>query len=113
MGPKTRELCDRLRETVELLTNVGADYWADWLDESLSRIQLSDLSGVDYLLRAYGGMGSFNDLMITRSNGHSVSEADGQEINMRLEVLRSALYELAADVRRNAVIEDSRTGNCR
>ena len=105
MGPKTTELCERLRETSTLLRSAGDSHWAKWMDTSLRRIESSDLSGVDYLLRAFGGMGSFNDLILMSANGHSVSDANYRDVNDRLDSLRSRLYELANDVRRNATTE--------
>jgi hypothetical protein len=74
------------------------------LHKSLRRFENSDLSGVDHLLRAYGGMGSFNDLILMSANGHSVSDADYRGVNDRLDALRSEMYQLARDVRRNAEV---------
>lgn len=106
MGPKTAELCERLREASALLKSAGERHWAGWLDKSLSRIVRRDLSGVDHLLGAYGGMGSFNDLILMSANGHSVTDEDYRDVNDRLDTLRSRLYELARDVRQNAVIDE-------
>lgn len=106
MGPKTTELCEKLREASALLKSAGDYHWSEWMDKSLARIERSDLSGVDHLLGAYGGMGSFNDLILMSANGHSVTDANYREINDRLDTLRAELYELARDVRRNAVTDD-------
>ena len=105
MGPKTTELCERLRETSALLRSAGESHWAKWMDTSLRRIENSDLSGVDHLLGAYGGMGSFNDLILMSANGHSVSDADYRDVNDRLDSLRSQVAELAREVRRNATTD--------
>lgn len=51
---------------------------------------------------AYGGMGSFNDLILCSANGHNVPEETDREVNDRLDFLRSRLYELACEVRRTA-----------
>ena len=106
MGPKTVELCDKLRETSSLLKSVGEHHWAGWLDKSLSRIERSDLLGVEYLLGAYGGMGSFRDLVTMSANGHSGTEQDYRDVNGRLDTLRSEIYELARHIRRNAVVPE-------
>ena len=66
MGSKTQLLCDRLQETIMLLERVNEHYWADWLKVALSRIENDDFSGIPYLIAAYGGMGSFNDILIKR-----------------------------------------------
>jgi hypothetical protein len=104
MGPKTAELCERLRETSALLKRSGEFHWSAWLDASLDRIENHDLSGVDHLLGAYGGMGSFNDLILTYVNGHTVPDVEVRSVNDRLDVLRSAMHELACEVRRDAEI---------
>jgi hypothetical protein len=106
MGPKTVELCEKLREASALLKSAGEQHWASWLDKSLTRIERRDLSGVDHLLGAYGGMGSFNDLILMSANGHSVTDESNRDVNDRLDTLRTKLYELARDVRRNAVIDE-------
>ena len=43
----------------------GQSLWADWLGSSLQQIMAHDGNGLSHLLRAYGGMGSFNDLQMS------------------------------------------------
>jgi hypothetical protein len=74
------------------------------MDESLRRVENSDFSGVEYLYGAFGGMGSFNDLVIARMNGHAVADADYVPVNNRLDRLRGELYELVGYLRRHAEI---------
>ncbi len=106
MGPKTRILCDRLREVSELLRRVGENHWSEWLDDSLRRIENSDFSGIEHLRGAFGGMGSFNDLIIMPENGHVFSVDDCSAVNARLDELRSELYELTDFIRHNAEMLD-------
>ena len=106
MGPKTQMLRDRLRETVGLLRRVGEHHWCEWLDESLRRIEESDYSGIEHLLSAFGGMGSFNDIFISPANGHLVSDEEAFGLNATLGELRGQLYELAQYIRHNAEILD-------
>lgn len=40
----------------------------------------------------YGGMGSFNDLYISKEGGDAVAEAEEQAVNHRLKELRTELY---------------------
>jgi hypothetical protein len=56
-----------------------------------AKIRLEDLdySGIDHLLQAYGGMGSFSDLMVS------------PEHQDRFAALRTQVWELAEDIRRN------------
>jgi hypothetical protein len=102
MGPTTIILCEKLRETSALLLGAGDAHWAQWMDKSLARIEQGDLSGVGHLLSAYGGMGSFNDLILASANGHSVDDAEHRTVNERLDVLRTEMYELARKIQHEA-----------
>ena len=104
--PKTQILCERIRETADLVRRVGENYWCEWLEESLRRIGNSDFSGIEHLRSAFGGMGSFNDILISRANGHPVSDEESWSLNARLSDLQHKLYELADYIRHNAEIQD-------
>ncbi len=106
MGPKTTLLCERLRDTAQLLRKVGESHWAKWMETALRRIENGDFSGVEHVLGAYGGMGSFNDLVLAAVNGHAVNDDNWRDYNDRLDSLRGELYTLANDVRRDAVTGD-------
>ena len=64
MGPKTKELIEVLSSIIELLESGGETHWVAWMRKSKSRLEASDFSGITHLLEAYGGMESFNDLII-------------------------------------------------
>jgi hypothetical protein len=51
------------------LEDRGESQWAEWLGSSRQQIIAQDGNGLSHLLRAYGGMGSFNDLQISRAMG--------------------------------------------
>lgn len=105
IGPKTQLLCDCLKATIVLLERVGADHWAAWMKISLSQLENGDLSGVKHVLAAYGGMGSFNDLVLCSGNGHRVTDDEYRTVNDELDKLRNEAYELAQFISRNAVVE--------
>ncbi len=105
MGPKTAELCALLRELLSLLESAGEVYWLEWMEKSLRVIERRDLAGVEKILEAYGGMGSFSDLFLSASNGSKIPDGSGQEINHRLESIRTKLYELAKYIVHNAEVE--------
>ena len=105
MGPKTAELLQLLQDTIELLEQYGKD-WADWMQRSRRKIKAGDLSGVTWLLKAYGGMASFNDLVIHPLNGHDVKADEVSQVNERLQDLRHRMYELAVQVKREAVMDE-------
>ena len=71
----------------------GSD-WADWMEKSRREIASSDFHGIGRLLSAYGGMGSFNDLVAFSSN---------DEINR----LRTRAWALANLIKHNADIAGS------
>ena len=66
MGPKTKQLVDILDQIISLLKTDNEDHWQKWILESKLRLLNSDYSGIEHLLNAYGGMGSFNDLIISQ-----------------------------------------------
>jgi hypothetical protein len=58
-----------------------------------------DVNGLSHILRAYGGMGSLNDLVIHPLNGHDLPAQDIEGVNSRLSVLRSRLYGAATQLK--------------
>ena len=63
MGPKRQELIEVLAKLADLLEINGGQHWRAWLLRAKARLENSDYSGIEYLLQAYGGMGSFNDFV--------------------------------------------------
>jgi hypothetical protein len=45
------------------------------------------------LLAWYGGMGSLNDLVIARMNGHKIEPSEEIAENRRMDELRALIYE--------------------
>ncbi|NOU14986.1 MAG: hypothetical protein HOO92_13655 [Methylococcaceae bacterium] len=97
MGPKTTQLIAVLEQIGQLLDSDGEKHWRKWLASVRSQLINSDYSGVEYLLDAYGGMGSFNDLVIGQVmvGGRLSWQTDAQEANDKLSALRGEAYELA------------------
>ena len=90
MGPKTKKLLLLLDEAVPLLRqHPGGDHWADWMSKAAARIRKSDFEGILGVLGAYGGMGSFTDLILDDT----------------LDRLREEIYTLADQIRREAEFE--------
>jgi hypothetical protein len=83
-----------------LLSRTGVDGWAKWIMED---IQLAEESKVDHHLRAYGGMGSFNDVIICTINGHKVTEEQEPWVNQLFQNLQGLCCILATESD-NAVI---------
>lgn len=76
----------------ELLTQFGEDHWASWMAAVHGDLTARDAHGLKRLIGAYGGMGSFNDVVIHPVNGHSVAEDDIDRANRSLAGLRTVMY---------------------
>ncbi len=103
MATKLDELLEVLNDIIQLLESDGEQHWSKWIRQSRERLRNSDFSGIEHLLSAYGGMGSFNDLVIGQSheNGESRWREGHVERNSRLNELRSKAWKLADDIWRN------------
>ncbi|MCM3606418.1 hypothetical protein M4D49_13050 [Cupriavidus pauculus] len=107
MGPKTQELVEVLAKLAALLESDGEQHWRAWLLRAKARLENLDYSGVEYLLHAYGGMGSFNDFIAAQSsiNGQFTWKPGYVELNDEIDALRSKAWELATDIKRNHEIQ--------
>ena|SRR5690348_9237122 len=103
MDSTIKELIETLDELAEVLDSDGASRWSSWMRTSAQRLGNGDLSGVEHLLRAYGGMGSINDLILgqTTQNGSFAWKPDYVALNERFEALRSKAWQLAQHIRRS------------
>ncbi|MEM9998269.1 MAG: hypothetical protein AAF809_11260 [Bacteroidota bacterium] len=82
-----------------LLEEDGRDHWATWMATSAKHLRRAEYGGLVHLQRAYGGMGSFNDLWV---------EIQGDPPNARVErlrQLRESVWMLAEEIRREAEFE--------
>jgi len=101
MSNANRALHAVVCELEALLRGDGENHWADWMQRVIARLEQGDPSAPDSLLRAYGGMGSFNDLALGQdySSGHFQWRVDAGELNERLDALRGRAWELARAIR--------------
>lgn len=97
MEPKTAQLVAVLEEIIRVLDSDGEKHWRKWMASALSLLVNSDYTGVEHLLDAYGGMGSFNDLIIGQSmvGEQFIWKHGAEEANDRLNALRGEAYDLA------------------
>ena len=105
MADNVDELMTVLAETASLLENAKEAFWLKWIRENLNMIQQQNFRGIERLLSGFGGMGSFNDLVIHTINSHEIQEKDIPKVNERLASLRSKLYDLAHKVKREVEVE--------
>ena len=103
------ELLKILDEIIQLLEADGEQHWSKWMRQSRDRLQNADYSGIEHLLSAYGGMGSFNDLVICQGyeNGEFRLKDGYVEKNDRLSELRSKAWELADAIQRDHMKSNS------
>jgi hypothetical protein len=78
--------------------------WASWLIKCKKELENSDYHGIERLLGGYGGMGSFNDLVVGQSHdedGNFVWRKGYKRKNNQLSGLRSKAYEIAQYIKHN------------
>ncbi|WP_313740666.1 DUF6966 domain-containing protein [Pseudomonas sp.] len=95
-------LADVLEALACLLESDGDQHWSRWMRTARARLLDGDPDAIRYLLSAYGGMGSFNDLVLgQRYDSHGFSWKPGYaELNQRFDELRGEAYDLAQRIRR-------------
>jgi hypothetical protein len=103
MTEMTFELVKTLDELAEVLECDGDRHWSAWMRMAADKLRAGDASGADYLLRAYGGMGSLNDLILgqTHVNGSFAWKPNHMALNERFESLRTRAWQLAQNMRRS------------
>lgn len=103
MGPKTQELVQVLDELIEVLKEDNQEDWVSWMSQSRSWILASDFSGVEKVLQAYGGMGSFNDLVLgfRYVENQLKQKKDRVNANNKLVKLREKAWNLANEIKQD------------
>ena len=90
MGPKTQKLIETLDKIICILDEDGQEHWCQWMDQAREYLLASNFSGVEKVLNAYGGMGSFNDVYLNKITRK----------NKNFSELQTLAWELAADIKR-------------
>jgi hypothetical protein len=98
-----RGLRATLDETIGLLSDVGEHFWMRYLEHGRRQVAHGDAHGVDHLLGAFGGMGSFNDLVLDPLNQHQGTPEALASANRRLAELRSAIYDSCNRLKRDPI----------
>jgi len=78
-----------------LLDSASEVWWATKVRDVLSASSID----VDEIISWYGGMGSINDLTISRFNGHAISREQEAPLNEQFDGIRTDLYKLAVILR--------------
>ena len=95
-----------IRTTLEKIRKIlerhKVQSWPDFLAEREHQLLTAYSSGQTWAMREalkeldmlYGGMGSFNDLVINREAGDDIAIKDAPGVNKELNELRSQLYQM-------------------
>jgi hypothetical protein len=101
MTSKKLELEETLEELISILEKHDEKHWSKMLRKSLQRIEAGDYSGVELLKTFFGGMGSFNDLLIQPNTTKGKIEFNEKQIeaNSKLDLLRDTARTLAREIK--------------
>jgi hypothetical protein len=101
MHEDLQRLIAMITETVAVLESDGEAHWCAWLIRIRSSLEAGDTYGARELLSGYGGMGSFNDLVLGQAtqNGQFAWKPNAEELNKRFDGLRSEMWQVANQIR--------------
>lgn len=100
MGKVTEELIKELEELIHFLDSQNESHWSLWFRRCHKMLINSDYSGIPRILGAYGGMGSFNDLVLTKKLPDGSTSLCPNE-NDNLDRLRNSIGEKANYIKSN------------
>jgi hypothetical protein len=103
VGPKTQALIGVLDELAAVLASDEEEHWSGWMTAARTRLLNSDYSGIDYLMSAYGGMGSLNDHVLGQGYQEGVFawKPGHVELNKKFNALRTKAWEIANEVKQD------------
>jgi hypothetical protein len=76
-----------------LLEKVNEDYWCNWIRKDIKEWETNQT--VDHHMSAYGGMGSFNDVVICTANQHTISKGTEEWADQLFNWLKSLCFAFA------------------
>jgi hypothetical protein len=76
-----------------MLRQVEENSWADEVKKAIkSNAEVFDENELNRIIAWFGGMRSFNDLMILECNGHLIEKEEEAYINAKLNKYRNEIY---------------------
>lgn len=94
LDPEVAKLGHLLRQIEEKLAINGSTHWAAAIGRCRRSVEGSDAWGLHAFLGMFGGMGSLNDVVLTR-DGHALANE-----NNVLDALREEAWTLAKKLQR-------------
>jgi hypothetical protein len=79
-----------LDEAITLLDHNGIDQWATWMRRGAEGLRANDRASLDYILGAYGGMGSFTDFQLAGRMAGASTSCVPQSTTQRPRCVRGA-----------------------
>ena len=106
VGRQVDQLVELLGQAGQLLDEYGEERWSAWANRCRDALLGDDYSAVDVILKAYGGMGSFNDVTLSRrptplrsslevAMGPRRASEEEQVDDLALHELRDAIWKRA------------------
>lgn len=102
MGDQVESLLADLDEAIGVLAGVGEKFWQEWLRRGRVEIARGDAHGLDRLLSAFGGMGSFNDLVLSQP-GSTHGRQALRHADERLQELRGSIFRRSTDLKHDLI----------
>lgn len=87
-----------LDEAIVVLHVAGETPWRKWLQDCRDQIARGDPDGLDHLLQAFGGMGSFNDVVLSRPNASGAAD-ELRRADDRLRDLRESIWRQGSELK--------------
>lgn len=84
---------------LKLLHRSDEKVWAPKFEQAEGYLSNNDARAFELILDSYGGMGSFNDLLLSPSNNHKIRSEDVAVVNRELDYLRSRIWSNASLLR--------------
>ncbi|WP_345063460.1 DUF6966 domain-containing protein [Leifsonia kafniensis] len=91
--PDPDRLIELLNELGVLLAMYGESHWSKRLTYQSDRVNAFRLNAYAGVKSEFGGMGSLNDLLIMKANGHQLEVADERSANDWVSSLSSKIYD--------------------
>ena len=99
---REQQLLDLMAELADFLDRYDVTHWAEHfrdcreklgylIQEDAPREEKAEAAAM--IRSAYGGMGSFNDLIICRTNKHPIEESEEKAVNAELQRQSEAVWE--------------------
>ena len=89
-----QELASQLTDCAAFLERYGVHpHWCSMLLGFAVRLRDGDVGAAAELRKQFGGMGSFNDILIHPHNGHRLNEGEINVVNGRLDEMRHQIFE--------------------